>query len=159
MYVRTFRNTLFHLHIPPMKMGQTVSSETSVDKFQTLGNHPEGKNTTKLFSSSLLQREMTFRQEVLFIYQSKVSENNIYMIPFRYRYTIYLLTAIVLSPGGSNTVHNFEVRHPRCVSNKSKCNVYTMCRQTQLSTRWYGNLLNVNLNYMFRPQSLAIIRL
>ena len=41
----------------------------------------------------------------------------------------------------------------------SKCNVYTMCRQTQLSTRWYANLLNVNLNYMFRPQSLAIIRL
>ena len=40
-----------------------------------------------------------------------------------------------------------------------KCNVYTMCRQTQLSTRWYANLLNVNLNYMFRPQSLAIIRL
>jgi len=28
----------------------------------------------------------------------------------------------------------FEVRHPRCVSNKSKCNVYTICRQTQLST-------------------------
>ena len=45
-----------------------------------------------------------------------------------------------------------EVRHPRCVSNKSKCNVYTICRQTQLSTRWYANLLNVNLNnYMFRP--------
>ena len=42
---------------------------------------------------------------------------------------------------------------------KSKCNVYTICRQTQLSTRWYANLLNVNLNYMFRPQSFAIIRL
>ena len=41
----------------------------------------------------------------------------------------------------------------------SKCNVYTICRQTQLSTRWYVNLLNVNLNYMFRPQILAIIRL
>ena len=41
-----------------------------------------------------------------------------------------------------------------------KCNVYTICRQTQLNTRWYANLLNVNLNnYMFRPQSLAIIRL
>ena len=53
----------------------------------------------------------------------------------------------------------FEVRHPRCVSNKSKCNVYTICRQTQLSNRWYTNLLNVNFNYMFRPQSLAIIRL
>jgi len=25
---------------------------------------------------------------------------------------------------------NFEVRHPRCVPNKSKCNVYTICRQT-----------------------------
>ena len=37
--------------------------------------------------------------------------------------------------------------------------MYTICRQTQLSTRWYANLLNVNLNYMFRPQSLAIIRL
>jgi len=35
----------------------------------------------------------------------------------------------------------------------------TICRQTQLSTRWYANLLSVNLNYMFRPQSLAIIRL
>jgi hypothetical protein len=54
---------------------------------------------------------------------------------------------------------NFEVRHPRCVSNNSKCNVYTICRQTHLSTRWYANLLNVNLNYMFRPQNLAIIRL
>ena len=41
-----------------------------------------------------------------------------------------------------------------------KCNVYTVCHQTQLSTRWYANLLNVNINnYMFRPQSLAIIRL
>ena len=39
------------------------------------------------------------------------------------------------------------------------CNVYTICRQTQLSTRRYANLLNVNLNYMFRPQSLAIISL
>ena len=58
-----------------------------------------------------------------------------------------------------NTDFDFEVRHSRCVSNKSKCNVYTICRQTQLSTRWYANLLNVNLNYMFRPQSLAIIRL
>ena len=38
--------------------------------------------------------------------------------------------------------------------------VYTICRQTQLSTRWYANLLNVNLNnYMFRPQNLAINRL
>ena len=53
---------------------------------------------------------------------------------------------------------DFEVRHPRCVSNKSVCNVYTICRQTQLSTRWYATLLNLN-NYMFRPQSLAIIRL
>jgi len=26
----------------------------------------------------------------------------------------------------------FEVRHPRCVSNKSKCNVYTICRQKNL---------------------------
>ena len=37
-----------------------------------------------------------------------------------------------------------------------------MCTQyvvKQLSTRWYANLLNVSLNYMFRPQSLAIIRL
>jgi len=41
-----------------------------------------------------------------------------------------------------------------------KCNMYTICRQTQLNTRWYANLLNVNLNnYIFRPQSLAIIRL
>jgi hypothetical protein len=54
---------------------------------------------------------------------------------------------------------NFEVRHHRCVSNKSKCDVYAICRQTQLSTRWYVHLLNVNLNYMFRPQTLAIIRL
>ena len=45
------------------------------------------------------------------------------------------------------------------VSVLSQCNVYTICRQTQLSTRWYANLLNVNLNYMFRPQSLAIIKL
>ena len=36
----------------------------------------------------------------------------------------------------------FEVRHPRCVSNQSKCDVYTICRQTQLSTRWYADLLN-----------------
>ena len=50
-------------------------------------------------------------------------------------------------------VFNSEVRHHRCVSNKSECSVYTICRQTQLSTRWYANLLNVNLNYMFRPQS------
>jgi len=28
---------------------------------------------------------------------------------------------------------NFELRHPRCVSNKSKCNVYAICRQTQLT--------------------------
>jgi len=35
----------------------------------------------------------------------------------------------------------------------SKCNVCTICRQIQLSTRWHVNLLNVNLNYMFRPQS------
>ena len=41
----------------------------------------------------------------------------------------------------------------------SKCNAYTICRQTQLSTRWYANLLNTYLHYMFRPQSLAIIRL
>jgi len=34
----------------------------------------------------------------------------------------------------------FEVRHPRCVSNKSKCNVYTICRHTQLSIRWYAKL-------------------
>ena len=54
---------------------------------------------------------------------------------------------------------SFEVRHPRCVSNKSKYNVYAIYRQTQLSIRWYANLLNVNLKYMFRPQSLAIIRL
>jgi len=40
-----------------------------------------------------------------------------------------------------------------------ECNVYIICRQTQLSIRWYANLLNVSLNYMFRPQSLAIIRL
>ena len=38
---------------------------------------------------------------------------------------------------------------------KSQCNVYTICRQTQLSTRWYANLLNVNLNYTFRPQSFG----
>ena len=41
---------------------------------------------------------------------------------------------------------SFEVRHPGCVSNKSKCNVYTTCRQTQLNTRWYANLLNLNRN-------------
>jgi hypothetical protein len=46
-----------------------------------------------------------------------------------------------------------------CVSNKSQCNVRNMsCRHIQLSTRRYANLLNVNLNYMFRPQSLAIIK-
>ena len=55
--------------------------------------------------------------------------------------------------------NNFEVRYPRCVSNKSQCKVYTICRPTQLSAGWYANLLNVSLNYMFRPQRLAIIRL
>jgi len=45
-----------------------------------------------------------------------------------------------------NWIISFELRHPRCVSNKSKCNVYTLRRQTQLSTRLYANLLNVNLN-------------
>ena len=38
---------------------------------------------------------------------------------------------------------DFEVCHPRCVSNKSKRNVYAICRQTQLSTRRYANLLNI----------------
>jgi len=41
------------------------------------------------------------------------------------------------------------VRHPRCVSNKSKYNVYTICRQTQLSTIWYANLLNVIDKFSF----------
>ena len=41
------------------------------------------------------------------------------------------------------------------ITSKSKCNVYTICRQTQLSTRLYANLLNVNLNYMFRPNFVA----
>ena len=45
------------------------------------------------------------------------------------------------------------------IHQRSKCNVYAIFRQTQLGTRWYANLLNVNLSYMFRPQSLAIIRL
>jgi hypothetical protein len=40
----------------------------------------------------------------------------------------------------------FEVRRPRFMSNKSKCNVYAICRKTQFSTRWYANLLNINLN-------------
>jgi len=53
--------------------------------------------------------------------------------------------------------NNYEYIQYSC--SESKCNVYTICRQTQLSTRWYAHLLNVNLNYMFRSQSLAIIRL
>ena len=62
------------------------------------------------------------------------------------------LQSLVTSPFLGPNVLSFQVRHPRGVSNKSKCNVCTICRQTQLSTRWYANLLNVNLNnYMFRP--------
>ena len=68
---------------------------------------------------------------------------------------------VISAPGFADVIsrESYEVRHPPCVSNKSKCNVYAICRQTQLSTRWYANLLNINLNYIFRPQSLAIIRL
>jgi hypothetical protein len=50
-YMTTFRNTLFHLHLQrqvgvfytylPMRMGQTVCSETSAHKIQTPGNYPE----------------------------------------------------------------------------------------------------------------------
>ena len=32
----------------------------------------------------------------------------------------------------------------------TKCNVYTICRQKQISTRCYANLLNVNLNNYMR---------
>jgi len=45
-YVPTFRNTLFQLHrwckLPttPMKVEQTVFSETSTHKIRTPGNHP-----------------------------------------------------------------------------------------------------------------------
>jgi hypothetical protein len=55
----------------------------------------------------------------------------------------------------SRSLELFEVRHPRYVSNKSKYNVYAICPQTQLSTRWYVNLLNINFNYMFRPQRVV----
>jgi len=49
-YMPTFRNTQFHLHKQvgklftylPMKMEQTVCSETSAYKIQTPGNYPEG---------------------------------------------------------------------------------------------------------------------
>ena len=52
------------------------------------------------------------------------------------------------------------IKEPTLLNKVIKCNVYKICSQTQLNTRWYANLLNVNLNkYMFRPQSLAIIRL
>jgi len=54
---------------------------------------------------------------------------------------------------------SMNLRSPHTFKCHSKRNVYAICRQTQLSTRWYANLLNVNLNYMFRPQSFAIIRL
>ena len=44
-YVPTFRNILFHFHrlctAPFMKMEQTVCSETSASKIQTLGNYPK----------------------------------------------------------------------------------------------------------------------
>ena len=56
-----------------------------------------------------------------------------------------------------------DIRILRCVIPVvCRINQNVMCTQyvvKQLSTRWYANLLNVNLNYMFRPQSLAIIRL
>ena len=57
------------------------------------------------------------------------------------------------------SMNSWEVLHFQINSAESKYNVYAIYRQTQFSIRWYANLLNVNLNYMFRPQSLAIIRL
>jgi hypothetical protein len=47
-YMPTFRNTLFHLsrYYLPMKMEQTVCSETSAYKIQMPGNYPE-ENTTR----------------------------------------------------------------------------------------------------------------
>ena len=35
-------------------------------------------------------------------------------------------------------VDNFEVRHPRCVSNKSNYKVYAYVVKTQLYIRWYA---------------------
>ena len=95
----------------------------------------------------------------------------------KYVLTLNLLTTTIIAPpsNASKWQMGFNsafkgLRKERCTAapsklmmrlglSKSKCTVYTICRQKQLSTRWYANLLNLNLNYIFRPQSLAIIRL
>jgi len=49
------------------------------------------------------------------------------------------------SPHSNNTTahaHDFRISNAK-LSQLSKCNVYAICRQTQLSTRWYANLLNI----------------
>jgi hypothetical protein len=56
-----------------------------------------------------------------------------------------------------NDSMGFEVRHPRYVSNKSKCNVYAICHQTQFSTRWYANLLNANLRFTFSKLAYHLV--
>ena len=48
-YMPTFRNTLFQLRRPPMKMEQAECSETSAYKIQTPGNYPEGSIQPVLF--------------------------------------------------------------------------------------------------------------
>jgi hypothetical protein len=48
------------------------------------------------------------------------------------------------------TGHNFEVRHPRCVSNKSDYNVYTYIVKTQLYIRWYDNYYMLKFYRTFR---------
>jgi hypothetical protein len=47
----------------------------------------------------------------------------------------------------------YELHYISC---KSKCNVYAICRQTQLSTRWYANLLNVEIYDTLRTHYILI---
>jgi hypothetical protein len=48
------------------------------------------------------------------------------------------------------TGHNFEVRHLRCVSNKSDYKVYAYIVKTQLYIRWYDNYYMLKIYRTFR---------
>ena len=79
LYMPTFRNTLFHLHMQvvtylPMKMEQTECSETSAYKIQTPGDHPEESvqqayvSLYTLHCGKLTKQYILCRRQLTFLY-------------------------------------------------------------------------------------------
>ena len=91
-YMPTFRNTLFHLHgrvgiYPPVKMEQTVCSETLTYKIQTPRNYTEESIQQKLLSlPSWISIEVRY---VLCLFTSRVSQST-KTLTFGLNQTIYL---------------------------------------------------------------------